>query len=99
MSYAEATTAMIDGLPIDSLRNNNDHELKFDNHVNHLRKKASPKLNALLARIAPFLNVSKKRIIMKSFIESQFEIALKITSSLSSSSSSSSENYLLKIDL
>ena len=80
MSYAEATIAMIDGLPIDSLRNNNDHELKLDNHVNHLRKKAIPKVNALLARIALFLNVSKKRIIMKSFIESQFEIALKIRS-------------------
>ena len=34
-------------------------------------KKASLKLNAL-ARIAPFMNVTKKRSIMKSFIESQF---------------------------
>ena len=40
-------------------------------HVNRLCKRASLKLNAL-ARIAPFMNVSKKRIIMKSFIESQF---------------------------
>ena len=48
-----------------------DHELKFDDHVNHLCKKASLKLNAL-ARIAPFMNVSKKPIIMKSFIEPQF---------------------------
>ena len=47
------------------------NELKFDYHVNLLCKKASLKLNAL-ARIAPFMNVSKKRIIMKSFIESQF---------------------------
>ena len=31
----------------------------------------SLKLNAL-ARIAPFMNISKKRIIMKSFMESQF---------------------------
>ena len=38
-----------------------DHELKFDDHVNRLCKKASLKLNAL-ARIAPFMNVSKKRI-------------------------------------
>ena len=48
-----------------------DHELKFDDHVNYLCKKASLKLNAL-ARIARFMNVSKKLIIMKSFIESQF---------------------------
>ena len=77
MSYAEATTAMIDGLPIDSSKTEVllgitiDHELKFDDHVNRLCKKASLKLN-VLARIAPFMNVSKKRIIMKSFIESQF---------------------------
>ena len=48
-----------------------DHELKFDDHVNRLCKKASLKLDAL-ARIAAFTNVSKERIIMKSFIESQF---------------------------
>ena len=68
---------VIDGLPIDSSKTEVllgitiDHELKFDDHVNRLCKKASTKLNAL-ARIAPFMNVSKKRIIMKSFIESQF---------------------------
>ena len=45
--------------------------MKFDDHVNHLFKKARLKLNTL-ARIAPFMNVSKKRFIMKSFIESQF---------------------------
>ena len=78
MSCAEATTAMIDGLPIDSSKTEVllgiaiNHELKLDDHVNHLCKKASLKLNAL-ARIARFINVSKKRIIMKSFIESQFE--------------------------
>ena len=48
-----------------------DHELKFDDHVNHLCKKVSLKLNAL-ALIAPFMNVSKKGIIIKSFTESQF---------------------------
>ena len=77
ISCAEATTSVIDGLPIDSsktevlLRITIDYELKFDDHANCLCKKASLKLNAL-ARIAPFMNVSKKRIIMKSFIESQF---------------------------
>ena len=81
MSCEDAPTAMIDGLPIDSSKTEVlvgitiDHELKFDDHVNHLCKKASLKLNAL-ARIAPFMNVSKKRIIMKSFIESQFGYCL-----------------------
>ena len=77
MSCAEATTTMIEDFPIDSSKTEVllgitiDHELKFDDHVNRLCKKASLKLNAL-ARIAPFMNVSKKRIIMKSFIESHF---------------------------
>ena len=77
MSCTETTTAMIDGLIIDSSKTEVllgitvDHELKFDDHVNYLCKKASLKRNAL-ARIAHFMNVSKKRIIMKSFIESQF---------------------------
>ena len=68
---------MIDGLPISSskaevlLGITIDHELKFDDHVNRLCKKASLKLNAL-ARIASLMNVSKKRIIMNSFIQSQF---------------------------
>ena len=64
MSCAEATTAMIDGLAIDSsktevlLRIRIDHELKFEDHVNHLCKKASLKLNAF-GRIASFMNISK----------------------------------------
>ena len=47
MNCAEATTVMIDGLSIDSSRTEGllgitiDHELKFDDHVNHLCKKAS----------------------------------------------------------
>ena len=67
---------MIDGFPIDSsktevlLRITIDHELTFDDHVNYLCKKTSLKLN-VVASIAPFImNVSKKLIIMKSFIES-----------------------------
>ena len=77
MSCEEEITTVIDGLPIDfskaevHLGITINHELKFDDHVNRLCKKASLKLNAL-ARIAPSLNVSEKRIIMKSFIESQF---------------------------
>ena len=78
MSCTEATIAMIDGLMrIDSSKTEvllgitNDHELKFDDHVNYLSKKAGQKLNRL-AHNTPFMNVSKKRIIVKSFIESQF---------------------------
>ena len=48
-----------------------DKDLKFDDHVNSLCKKACQKLNAL-ARLAPYMNVEKRRIIMKAFIESQF---------------------------
>ena len=50
MSCPEATTAMIDGFPIDSSKTEVllgitiDHELKFDDHVNHLCKKGSLKL-------------------------------------------------------
>ena len=83
ISCLEATTAMIHALPIDSSKTevslgiSMDHELKFDNHVDNLWKKASLKLNAL-ARIVAFMNFSKNRIIMKSFLESQFEYCLLI---------------------
>ena len=78
MSCTEATAAMIDNLHIDSSKSEVllgitiDYELKFDDHVNYLSKKVSLKLNALTC-IAPFMNVSKKRIIMKLFIKSQVE--------------------------
>ena len=83
MSCTEATTAIIDGLPVDSSKTEVllgitiNHELKFDDHVNYLSKNASLKLN-VLARIASFMNVSKKQIIIKSFIESQFGYCLLI---------------------
>ena len=48
-----------------------DHELKFDDHGNYIYKKTSQKLNAL-ARIAPFVNVDKRRIIINSLIELHF---------------------------
>ena len=78
MSCTEATTAMIDVLMrIDSSKTEvllgiiNNRESKFDDHANYLSKKAGQKVNRL-AHNLPFMNVSKKRIIMKSFIESQF---------------------------
>ena len=69
MSFTEATNAIIDGYPIDSNKTEVllgitiNHELKFDDHVNYLCKKASLKLNTV-ARTVPFMNVSKKRIMM-----------------------------------
>ena len=77
MSCSGVSNPLIDGFSIDSsikevlLGITIDKELKFDDHVNNLCKKACQKLNAL-ARIAPFMNIEKNRIIMKAFIESQF---------------------------
>ena len=77
MTCKEATTAMIDGWSINSRKTEVllgitiIHELKFDDHINYLCKKTGQKRNTI-ARVVPFLNVSKKRITMKSFIASQF---------------------------
>ena len=48
-----------------------DSNLTFENHINNICKKASQKLNAL-ARVAPYMNMQQSRIIMKSFVTSQF---------------------------
>ena len=48
-----------------------DSNLSFEKHINNLCKKASQKLN-VLARISGYINLQKKRVIMKSFITSQF---------------------------
>ena len=48
-----------------------DHNLKFENYILSQCKKAGQKLSAL-SRICKFLNTDRKRLIMKSFIESQF---------------------------
>ena len=77
LSYSESSAALIDGSSIESNRKEIllgitiDRDLEFDEHVNNLCKKACQKLNALV-RLAPFMNVDKKRMIMKAFIESQF---------------------------
>ena len=55
----------------DSSRNNN-RDLKFDHHVNNVCKKAFQKLNARAAQVSPSINIDKKRIVMKAFIELQF---------------------------
>ena len=48
-----------------------DNKLTFDYHVSDMCKKANRKINAL-ARIEPFININKKRILMNSFFRSQF---------------------------
>jgi len=49
-----------------------DKELKFDEHVSHICLKANQKLS-VLSRMCNFLSLEKRRIIYKSFIESQFK--------------------------
>ena len=77
MSCKESNKAMIDGLSIESSKTEVllditiDQELKFDEHVNYLCKNAGQKLNAF-ACITPFMNINKKKNILKAFTESQF---------------------------
>ena len=48
-----------------------DSELNFDNHLSAICNKASRKINAL-GRIANYMFLEKRRYVMKTFIESQF---------------------------
>ena len=48
-----------------------DNRLNFDYHVSQLCKKASKKLHAL-ARIFKYVETSKRRVLVNSFITSQF---------------------------
>ena len=48
-----------------------EQNLTFENHINNICKRASQKLNAL-ARVAPYMNMQRRIIIMKSFVTSQF---------------------------
>ena len=76
MSGTETTHANVDGSMIKSSQKeillgiNLDSELKFEDHVNFMSKKASQKLYAP-ARIAPFMDLKQRRNIMKAFVESQ----------------------------
>ena len=63
-SIYNSTTAKLLGVTFDSA-------FKFDNHISKLCKKANQKLPALL-RVSKFMNYEKRRVIMKSFITSQF---------------------------
>ena len=76
MSDTEKTHANVDGCMIKSSQKetllgiNLDSELKFEDHVNFMCKKANQKLYAL-SRIAPFMDLKQGRN-MKAFVESQF---------------------------
>ena len=48
-----------------------DHKLTFDNHISELCKHASRKIHAL-ARVTPFMNISKGCILMNAIFRSQF---------------------------
>ena len=48
-----------------------DSKLTFDAHINDICKKASLKLNAL-ARITPYMDLNKKRLLLNAFFMSQF---------------------------
>ena len=48
-----------------------DSELNFDNNLSAICNKVSRKINAL-GRIANYMSLEKRRIVMKTFIESQF---------------------------
>ena len=46
-------------------------ELNFENHISDICSKVSKKLNAL-GRIAGYITLEKRRMLLKAFIESQF---------------------------
>ena len=48
-----------------------DNKLKFEKHINTICQKANRKLNAL-ARITPCIELTKRRILMNAFFDSQF---------------------------
>ena len=48
-----------------------DHKPSFDDHISELCKKASRKIHAL-SRVASYMNISKRRILMNAFFKSQF---------------------------
>ena len=48
-----------------------DKDLKFDDHINNILKKANDKFYALL-RVSKFMSHNKLRLLLKTFIESQF---------------------------
>ena len=54
-----------------------DNKLKCEKHINTICQKANRKLNAL-ARITPYMELTKRRILMNAFFDSQFDYCLLI---------------------
>ena len=52
-----------------------DSKLSFDKHIQQICSRASAKLKAL-ARIAPFMNIAKTKILMNAFFNAQFSYCL-----------------------
>ena len=48
-----------------------DSKLSFEKHIEQIYATATAKLKAL-ARIAPFMNIQKKKVLMKAFFSGQF---------------------------
>ena len=48
-----------------------DSKLSFDKHIQQICSRTSAKLKAL-ARIAPFMNITKRKILMNAFFNSRF---------------------------
>ena len=48
-----------------------DKKLTFDDHISDICKKAGRKISALV-RVTPYMEIAKKRILMKAFFTSQF---------------------------
>ena len=48
-----------------------DHKFSLDDHISELCKKASRKVHTL-SRLASYMNISKRRILMNAFFKSQF---------------------------
>ena len=77
LSGSNKLAANIDGNVIESVDNQIllgitiDSNLSFNKHINNFCKKASAKLNTF-GRISGYMDLPKHRVIMKSFMTSQF---------------------------
>ena len=54
-----------------------DRNLRFNVHVSNICKKANKKLSALM-RLGRFYNLEQRRLLMKSFVESQFAYSVLV---------------------
>ena len=54
-----------------------DSDLKFDKHISELCDKVSKKINTL-CRVTDYMSLEQRRIVMKTFVESQFNYCLLI---------------------